>query len=57
MQYINPVGIDNYKLQQLKVAVAKTQALFSQPTNTSLRGHPSKFVFRITVEDGFSFYA
>ena len=29
MQYVNPAGIDNYKLQQLKVAVAKMQALFT----------------------------
>ena len=57
MQYVNPAGIDNYKLQQLKVAVAKTQELFAQPTNTSLTGHTSKSVFRITVEDGFSFYS
>ena len=35
MQYVNPAGIDNYKLQQLKVAVAKTQALFKDKQQES----------------------
>ena len=35
MQYVNPAGIDNYKLQQLKVAVAKTQALLKDKQQES----------------------